>query len=1125
MTATITVALLLAILLLDSGSFHGVSAYRGLLLPPTSRPRGSARGQRIATTTTRGPLSLSSASSSSSTPPDSASTAPANKKTNNNKATKKQSNRPKQQQQQQPRRNIQSNHRNNAFQASKLLNQQIIKCEDAKCVLQVLQDTATALTAVAAGGTMNTVNFSTSIHRLARHSTQDRTARATTLQDPRTALLLAGLAEALDDPVTFKFGTREWSNIGWALAKLRLSPPAQAMSLSSSGSENGTSQLTTSAVAVRKAVMQAAATRRETGQAASAATWIPALSQTAGVILDHIRCQVLEQEMAEGPKKPFRMQEYANLLWAWATAGRADPIVFGTVIRSLMKQQRLIFESPDDDSEPFPQEWSNSVWAFATAQVYNGHEELLDFVAELMQRDAGFVDRYKPQELSNTVWAIATLLSNQATPLTQSEEQSALVILRQCAKSLIRRVSAFKTQELSNTIWGLATLGFGQKPLEDLGYNNYVVLTSQELASDRALLDGTVDAITRAAMPLLRRFRSQELNNMAWALARLEDQNQKSEGVEAVLRGIGMQLCDPKRQATSQDISMVLWSLATLGFLDDEMYRGIAAQGTRQQASGFKPQELSNTVWALATAEVNVGEVDAFDTSLVPPPQRPKVRDPATACFGIAAQQLMQRPYEFKPQEIKDVLWSFSKVGIRHPSLFKSMAEHLIGREDDPSDNGRGLAEFSPQGIGNMAWAFARQAQLAEDVPNRIKGSAITYSNGRLAVYTASYFDVGEVIIQRLFAEVAKTDLLVHGQLSKLKPQDLANTAWAFAVLGLRPPEFMDEARSQLEARTSACNRGTRNAMTYFKGQELANLLWTLATLNCPPKEVLESLSLYLQRLCSDGNGKVTTEHIAKFLKRQELANIAWSCAVFGMYPPELMRLLYLGLVGDNHDPAYMTQVFGDSGLQPQEIMTLIYVQCAMDRQGCNSQGLTLPDSFPEGWKQSSGRQSGSNSLSDTDLALNLSTSKTQQAVSAAFGRIGFAHVEEHTISMEELARDYNVNVPSTPMEILSIDIANLEDRIAIEFDGPAHFVSRIDSVTDEGGFTRVINGRKEYQFGWKGDRQEINGPTALKQRLLANLGWKTVNLPFWEWYALGNDAVAEEEYCRALLERVTTTS
>lgn len=86
-----------------------------------------------------------------------------------------------------------------------------------------------------------------------------------------------------------------------------------------------------------------------------------------------------------------------------------------------------------------------------------------------------------------------------------------------------------------------------------------------------------------------------------------------------------------------------------------------------EHAGRFKSQELSNTLWALATAEVIPDYIDAFDTTLLKEEMRPSPSeiegDPVTGCFAIAAQELMRRPFEFKSQEIKDILWSFSKVG------------------------------------------------------------------------------------------------------------------------------------------------------------------------------------------------------------------------------------------------------------------------------------------------------------------------------------------------------------------------------------------------------------------------------------------------------------------------------
>lgn len=187
----------------------------------------------------------------------------------------------------------------------------------------------------------------------------------------------------------------------------------------------------------------------------------------------------------------------------------------------------------------------------------------------------------------------------------------------------------------------------------------------------------------------------------------------------------------------------------------------------------LNPKELSNSLWSLATLEIEVRDLDAFDSSLVPPNERPPVTDPITMMFGLAGRELMRRPFEFKSQELKDVLWSFSKFGIRHPKLFKAMAVHLVGSEDgSTAATSRGFSGFSPQGLGNLAWAFARQAQLANEVADRRK-SAIAISNGRLAVYTASYFDIGEVLIQRLFKAIAETALRNHDNLKKLKVSKL----------------------------------------------------------------------------------------------------------------------------------------------------------------------------------------------------------------------------------------------------------------------------------------------------------------------------------------------------------------
>lgn len=229
------------------------------------------------------------------------------------------------------------------------------------------------------------------------------------------------------------------------------------------------------------------------------------------------------------------------------------------------------------------------------------------------------------------------------------------------------------------------------------------------------------------------------------------------------------------------------------------------------------------------------------------------------------------------------------------------------------------------------------------------------------------------------------------------------------------------------------------------------------------------------------------------------------------------MRIIYTGLLGDGTDPKSMNMLYGDGGMQSQEVTTSIYVQLALELDGANQEGFSLPPDFPGEWQF--GNDSNL-SKGKEEFGLNLSTSKIQRSVSEAFSRIGFDHIEEHTITMEYLVDEYDVNLPYRPFELLSIDIANLEQKIAIEVDGPAHFVTQIDDVgvDDDGYAKKSAGGKLEYQFGWNGQRQRMNGPTALKHRLLEQLGWRVISLPFWEWYAMNGEPQTEEEYCKRLL-------
>lgn len=424
-----------------------------------------------------------------------------------------------------------------ALAKQKRLNRLFVQSETPDQLFQALQQAPGALTKQGGGGALNTVNFSTAMHRLARHSLQNKASRSTILADPRLALLMAAIAETLvatandddDDDDAPSFSSREYSNISWALAKLALVPPTGAMALQSSSDDNNektrTDKLVTTAKELRLEIVKASKAKRP-GEALKP-VWIPQLSQLAGLVMDDISTKV-------SSRQDLTDQEGSNLIYSWATADRADPVICNVLMRRLMTQ---------DGEDRNQQTWANVVWGFATARIYEGYEELLDFVANLMQ-DEAFTQGFKPQEASNCIWGCATLLSNLEGEIPDRVAQSVLRIARSLVPLIVSKVDHFKPQELSNTIWGMATLGFGMVDSAELRASGYVVLPSESPELDENLKLEAVEAIVAAADEKLRMFKPQELNNMAYGLARLLEPG--TTFVFPLMHKIGVELCNPR---------------------------------------------------------------------------------------------------------------------------------------------------------------------------------------------------------------------------------------------------------------------------------------------------------------------------------------------------------------------------------------------------------------------------------------------------------------------------------------------------------------------------------------------------------------------------------------------------
>ena len=151
--------------------------------------------------------------------------------------------------------------------------------------------------------------------------------------------------------------------------------------------------------------------------------------------------------------------------------------------------------------------------------------------------------------------------------------------------------------------------------------------------------------------------------------------------------------------------------------------------------------------------------------------------------------------------------------------------------------------------------------------------------------------------------------------------------------------------------------------------------------------------------------------------------------------------------------------------------MSLLHVQLALDVEASHL-GLELPPNFPEGWGEvdengssDDNIQSSSNNDNSNSQILELNTSRLQSSVSRAFERIGFKYTQEYVLEAHHLLIASNDDEDDDFIQLdnnagfLSIDLADIKQKLGIEVDRPAHFINLLDECDDGMGDGQDTNG------------------------------------------------------------------
>jgi hypothetical protein len=264
------------------------------------------------------------------------------------------------------------------------LNKKIANSTSCKEIFNLIEH---SLTLTAGNGVLNDVNFATIVNRLAHHVLRNGNERNIIINDRQFALLFATLAEAMvskalykasnDKELVIDFYARQLENIGWSIAKLGVTAPFSEVPMLQS-SINYNKENTTIDVDAPQAILTTALRLRKNIDC-NGSQWQPELSELTSQLLDYIgslmSTEINTLIMVANDRNSYnldtlnvgqmdlkKIQGCTNLLWAWATAGRAIPEVFEIFAQYMVQRGQIVLQTGSNDTLK-PQEWTNAVWA------------------------------------------------------------------------------------------------------------------------------------------------------------------------------------------------------------------------------------------------------------------------------------------------------------------------------------------------------------------------------------------------------------------------------------------------------------------------------------------------------------------------------------------------------------------------------------------------------------------------------------------------------------------------------------------------------------------------------------------------------------------------------------------
>lgn len=476
-------------------------------------------------------------------------------------------------------------------------------------------------------------------------------------------------------------------------------------------------------------------------------------------------------------------------------------------------------------------------------------------------------------------------------------------------------------------------------------------------------------------------------------------------------------------EMTSQAVSNTVWGFATMKWeLGGEAWDAIESAVIRLGPDEMNAQEVSNVLWGYAILgwELSENTWSALNTATarVAPDMNPQAiantmwgfatlgRTPAEEALAALETMIVRWSAAMNTQDVANMLWSYVTLEVEPKTAPRIALESAVVRLGP---------EMNAQEVSNMLWGFSmlKGAAAGDEVLSALESAEV-----RLAPSMSAHDVSNTMLGYATYAWRRRPDESAWNALERalarvgpeMHPQTVSNTMWGYAALGRAPRGAVCNALEKAIARVGA----------QMDPQNVANTVYAYAKLGqSPGAAALASLD-------------AATQRVAPNMNAQNVANTLWSflslVATRGLPLPACYPSLWRAARDLD------TQSFLDVNWCNFFHAYLIHTELLAGAPGGGGDVEELAAMTFPSWIMHEAREEWMQNAFD-----NVSVSRIQSDVATVLSDLGVTH------QMECLTED----------EYFSLDMYLPDYDVAMEVDGPSHFIRTSTTVT---GFQSTLS-------------------------------------------------------------------